>query len=181
MNCPVCKTSTLAAHELSANLTSQKCATCGGQWISSFEFWKWLEGDRIHTQETPAACDLSAVSNETVSAKICPECGHFLSKFKVGHSLGFSLDRCGNCGGTWFDRNEWEILQSSELRSQIHLIFSAAWQQQVQNADRARHLQELLTDKIGENDFVEIKRIKEWLDQHPHRQSLLAFLNSDAF
>ena len=181
MNCPVCKTKTLAACELNPNLVSRKCDTCGGQWISSFEFWRWFESNRIQRQETPAAYALNAASKETKSVKTCPECGHILAKYKVGHSLNFSLDRCGNCGGTWFDRNEWEILQSSELRDKIHLIYSAAWQQQVRKEDRAGHLQKLFAERIGEKDYIEIQRIKKWLDKHPHRQVLRAFLDSDEF
>ena len=181
MNCPVCKTKSLAVCELSPGFVSQKCGTCGGQWISSFEFWKWLENNRRQVQETPEIQALNQDSGETKSVKTCPECGHLLTKYKVGHSLNFSLDRCGNCGGTWFDRNEWEILQSSELRNKIHLIFSAAWQQHVRQEDRARHLQQLFLEKVGEKDFAEIQRIKKWLIKHPRERDLRAFLNSDEF
>jgi len=179
MNCPVCKTKTLAAFKLNPDLVSQKCDTCGGQWISSYEFWKWLENHRHQCPETQEPCTLNAASNETRSVKTCPECGHILAKYKVGHALHFSLDRCGNCGGTWFDRNEWEILQAGELQDKIHLICSATWQQQVQKEDRARHLQKLFAERIGEKDFIEIQRVKAWLDHHPHRQALRAFLDSN--
>lgn len=181
MNCPVCTTRALEAFALGPNLTSQKCGLCGGQWISSLEFAKWLERSRGQNPEPLTHQVANEITNEARPIKTCPECGHLLTRYKVGHALNFSLDRCGNCGGTWFDRNEWEILQASELRTKIHLVFSAAWQRQIRQEDRARHLQELLVEKIGEKDFEEISRIKGWLDKHPRKQELLAFLTGDEF
>src|SRR3954452_1421752 len=176
MICPVCKTPTLIAHDLDQNLVSQRCTTCGGQWINSFQFWKWLEEHRATPHEVAAARTIDLPTSETKGVKVCPECGRILAKYKVGHSLGFSLDRCGNCGGSWFDRNEWEILQSGDLRDQIHLIFSDTWQHRVRDQERARHLQELFAQRVGEKDFAEIRRIKEWLNQHPQRQELFGYL-----
>jgi Zn-finger nucleic acid-binding protein len=175
MNCPVCKTQSLTPNVLESNIVSQKCGTCSGQWVNSFEFWKWLDVHR--TNPKPDAPEAPALTSaETDAVKICPECGHFLARYKVGHSLGFSLDRCGNCGGTWFDGNEWELLQGSNLRDQIHLIFSAAWQHRVRNEEHTRHLIELFEEKVGQKDFAEIKRIKEWLAQHPYRRELWSYL-----
>lgn len=181
MNCPICQTSVLAPYQLNPQLTSQKCGQCGGQWISSFEFWKWLQTDHARQPAAAPTPTLSASDSGAAAARICPECGHILGKYRVGHSLNFSLERCGNCGGTWFDRNEWEILESGELRDKIHLIFSAAWQQQVRTEDRARHLQKLFVEKIGQKDFAEIRRVREWLSQHPYRRELRAYLDSDEF
>ncbi|MDB6124846.1 MAG: hypothetical protein JWQ71_3839 [Pedosphaera sp.] len=180
MNCPVCKTRTLATHALEHNLISWKCDDCGGQWINSFQFWKWLEEHQPnHEGVSPRTPDLT--SNETKAVKTCPECNHILAKYKVGHSLPFSLDRCGHCGGIWFDKNEWEILQGLNLHEEIHHIFSAPWQHRVRNEERARHLQALFAEKIGVQDFEEIKRIKEWLNQHPHRDELHQYLNNKDF
>jgi Zn-finger nucleic acid-binding protein len=149
--------------------------------MSSFEFWSWLQAGRDHAPATPAAWTVNAASNETAAARICPECGHILAKYKVGHSLNFALDRCGNCGGIWFDGNEWEVLQKSDLRDKIHLVFSAAWQQQVRHEERARHLEKLFAEKIGGKDFVEIKRIRDWLRKHTYQRELSAFLNTEEF
>src|SRR5579859_742936 len=137
MDCPVCHTKTLAKHDLGQDLESWKCATCGGQWLNSYHFWKWLEDHPPTRRATTSAPPLDLPSGETKGARICPECGHILAKYKVGHSLDFSLDRCGQCGGIWFDKNEWEILESLDLQAQIHLIFSDAWQHRVRNEERA--------------------------------------------
>src|SRR5262245_32121102 len=119
MNCPVCKNSALASFGLRPNVMSQKCPTCGGQWLSSLQFDKWLEAVRTGSAKSMSAPVLPAPATELKKVRICAECGHFMTRFKVGSPLGFTLDRCGNCGGTWFDRNEWEILQASEFWDQI--------------------------------------------------------------
>lgn len=93
--------------------------------------------------------------------------------------MGFALDRCGNCGGTWFDRNEWEVLQGSEFWNQIHLIFSPAWQNRVRHTEHVEQLQAQFAKKVGAADFAEAKRIKTWLDQHPHREAILGYLISE--
>jgi Zn-finger nucleic acid-binding protein len=181
MNCPVCQSRTLATHNLDQDLVSWKCANCQGQWINSFQFSKWVEQHRFNHHDQPSSQHLELTSNETKSAKVCPECGRIMAKFKVGYSLPFSLDRCGNCGGIWFDKNEWEILQGSNLRDQIHLIFSAAWQYRVRHEEQARHLEELFKERVGEADFAEIKRVRDWLRKHPHRLELYGYLNNPEF
>ncbi|EEF62285.1 zf-TFIIB domain-containing protein [Pedosphaera parvula] len=181
MNCPVCQTRTLATHSLDQDLASWRCDSCQGQWINSFQFSKWIEQHRFgHRVEGPVQT-FELASNETKSAKVCPECSRIMTKFKVGNSLPFSLDRCGNCGGIWFDKNEWEMLQGSNLRDEIHLIFSAAWQHRVRHEEQVRHLEELFKERVGEADFAEIKRIREWLKKHPHRQELYGYLNNPEF
>jgi len=180
MKCPVCKMSELAAHEASPDFVSLKCRDCGGQWISCYEYWRWFQANP-GPPKGAAVEPLPMTTHETGTARLCPECGHVLARFKVGHALDFTLDRCGECGGTWFDRNEWEILTSGPLHDRIHYIFTAAWQKQVRNEDRVRHLQRLFAQKIGEKDYVEIRRIKEWLTIHPHRRELCAFLLTDEF
>ena len=178
MNCPVCKNQKLVPGQLEQNLTARKCEGCGGHWINSFEFWRWIqEGKASNTRPTGRPVPLP--ESEPKGAKICPECGHILGRFPAGHSLGFKLDRCGHCGGIWFDRNEWEALRERELLPQVHLIFSQAWQARVRREETAEHLDELFRQRVGEADYAEAKRVKAWLRQHPHREKLLAFLENE--
>ena len=50
MKCPVCKTEELDFSSLESNLTSRHCDRCGGNWIPSFEYWKWRE---LHKEGLP--------------------------------------------------------------------------------------------------------------------------------
>ena len=33
--------------------------------------------------------------------------------------------------------------------------------------------------KFGETDYTEVRRVKAWLDAHPQRQALRAYLNAE--
>lgn len=176
MRCPVCANETLAARELQPDVVAQKCAGCGGLWLSSPQFANWI--DAVQAGKAAGATIATALApiNEPKTAKICPECGHLMTRYKVGHALSFSLDRCGNCGGSWFDGNEWETLKSGELWNQVHLIFSPAWQNRVRQAEQTEQLLAQFAAKLGPLDFAETERVKAWLDQHPHREAILAYL-----
>ena len=99
MNCPVCKTTALAAAEVDAALPSRRCGNCGGHWVASTAYFSWLEQRGSNLPDKPAEGDVGLRVTEVARAKLCPECGRFLTRAKVGHGVDFHLDRCGSCGG----------------------------------------------------------------------------------
>ena len=176
MNCPVCKSRTLTASALGTSLSALGCENCGGHWINSFQFWKWMEDGRpgsAPSAQTPAP----VIMTEPKGAKICPECAHILVRYRVDRTLPFTLDRCGNCGGLWFDRNEWELLRQRELLPQLHLVFSAAWQARLRREEHASQREASFRQRLGETYYLEVQRLQAWLDRHPHRAEILASLN----
>ena len=179
MNCPVCRTLRLDAVEIQANLTAQKCSVCTGLWLTSAEFSNWIDAVRNNEPFDPLSVATPSPTLEPKTAKVCAECGHLMTRYKVGHSLPFSLDRCGHCGGTWFDANEWETLTSGPLRSQIHLIFTPGWQSRIRQQEQAAEFRAQLAAKLGPVDFDVMNRVKAWLTGHPHREVILAHLNSE--
>jgi Zn-finger nucleic acid-binding protein len=179
MKCPVCKTEELDFSALENNLTSRHCDKCGGNWIPSFEYWKWREQHKwilpeTHTGQTVPPNPLTG----PLIAKLCPECNMILIKYRVGHGANFSLDQCANCGGVWFDENEWEALKARNLHEDVYLIFTAHWQNQVRSQDSRRAQEEFYRKKFGDEGFNEIQRVKAWIDGHPCKQEILAYLMS---
>ena len=179
MKCPVCREVALGALELQSNVIAQRCAACSGLWLSSPQFANWIASIPSDKSRGAAGAAAPATTNEPKGVKICPESGHLMSRYKVGPPLTFSLDRCGHCGGTWFDGNEWEILQHSELCHQVHLIFSPAWQARVRRAEQVRELLAQFAAKLGPLDFATVQRTKAWLDSHPHREAIIGYLISE--
>jgi len=53
--------------------------------------------------------------NDIIQAKICPDCGRILIKYRVDNSLDFYVEHCGNCNGIWFDKNEWDNIKLNNL------------------------------------------------------------------
>jgi Zn-finger nucleic acid-binding protein len=113
---------------------------------------------------------------DSVAAKLCPECGRFLIRHKVGHGVDFCIDRCTACGGIWLDANEWQQLRRRGLHDDLHFVFSAAWQAGLHREDDLTRHEHMLAQKLGAADAAEIRRIKQWIDAHPHRAALCAYL-----
>lgn len=176
MQCPVCKTAEMAARELEAELVSKQCPSCGGNWLPSYQYWKWREQHGPTLPELPPEAGLHITVTESDRPKLCPECGHILLPYRIGHALAFALDRCGHCGGIWFDQNEWEILKSRNLHDEIHRIFSHIWQAEIWSEERRKAREQRRLERFGEEDWAEIRRIKAWIEAHPRRQEILAFL-----
>ena len=177
MLCPVCKTVALNNEILLPNLTAKSCNQCGGRWIQSFQYWKWLETLGSFSTEKPSTTTNNLPVEDSSAGKLCPECGHFLSHKKVGHGVDFHLDRCGNCGGIWFDKNEWEILQSKNLHDDVHFVFSTAWQKQI-HEDEIEQTQEQRFEKIlGPDDYQKTKEIAEWINSHPNKSTILSYIS----
>jgi len=114
--------------------------------------------------------------SEPKGAKLCPECGHILIKYKVGHGVGFSVYDCGACHGIWLDKHEWDVLKQHNLHDEIHLILDASWQRQIRSEASKQKLEQIYEKRFGPETFAEIKKIQSWLAAQPQRSALLAYL-----
>jgi Zn-finger nucleic acid-binding protein len=140
MKCPTCHSHSLCEVSLDTGLLAGQCTQCFGHWISSENYWTWL--DRREQQASQQASQplkrrptillntadslLPVVDNAT--ANFCVDCARLMTKSKVGRGLSFYLDRCSHCHGVWLDQYEWENLKQLDLHHQIHYMFSSAWQ-----------------------------------------------------
>jgi len=181
LHCPLCKQQLVEQTDipLENKLKSLACPGCGGNWIDAGSYWTWLESrpkpDAADAIPPADAAKLLPVA-DSGPGKFCPRCGRFLARAKPGHGLEFVLTRCGGCGGIWLDANEWANLKTIGLHERIHLIFSDSWQAEVAKAERERGYEQLLLERLGGEALAEIKRIKAWLDNHPKKNELYAFL-----
>ena len=179
LKCPVCKSVALPAEvsPLEGGPEAHVCGQCGGQWIVPKDYWKWLEGRNVPTPEPPPAENpVNLPVKETETPKFCPDCGRFMRRHKVGHGVSFAVDRCGTCGGIWLDANEWPILKSRHIHERLHFVASDAWQAQVARQDREKGHEQIVLDKIGNADLEKIKAIRAWIESHPRKAELYAFL-----
>lgn len=138
MKCPICHIDSLKEISLSTGLLARQCNQCFGHWISSLQYWEWLDSrqpnrsaDSTNARPVPLSFNvgsqlLPVADNGT--ANFCADCAHLMRKAKVGKGLNFYIDRCSHCHGVWLDQNEWENLETMDLHHQIHYIFSDAWQ-----------------------------------------------------
>ena len=177
MKCPVCKTSYL--HSLETEELPQRlvCDTCGGTWIKAFQYWKWLETHGANLPEKAEQEGTQLPVADSTQAKLCPECGHLLTRRQVGHGIDFHIDRCGTCGGVWFDKNEWEILKEHNLHDDVHFIFSSAWQHRTVEEQQNKTYEKRIETILGAGDFAKLKDFKQWILRHPKRNTMMAYLS----
>lgn len=107
---------------------------------------------------------------------LCPECGRFLTRYGVATGSPLRLNRCHTCAGVWLDKGEYEELEQLGLAHRMHFIFSEPWQAELSRQRQHRAYEDLLLEKLGQADFAEIRRIKQWLASHRFRGEMLAFL-----
>ena len=177
-NCPVCKNTILEPANLENSLPVLNCKTCGGSWLRANEYALWLKTQKPGSFEEDKAKEASerfAVVDSN-KASICPDCGHFLRKYRIGAKIDFHLDRCNNCNGVWLDKNEWESLKAADLHDEINQFFTKPWQQNIQNKTTAGKLDAVYLERFGAGDYQRIKETREWIQENPNRNNLIAFL-----
>ncbi len=178
MKCMICKNVEMVKRELEEKLPASECTKCGGIWISANNYWNWLKSQGSPLPEKPENYTLKLEVFDSKQVKICPDCGHFLTRRKVGHGLGFCVDRCETCGGIWLDKNEWEILKSRNLHDEIHFIFSEPWQRAVAQEENRKAYESHAEKFLGTADYGKISEFKRWLEKHPQKSFILAYVKN---
>ena len=176
MDCPVCKIPLNSSDHLEPQLIAKVCKQCSGHWVNSYQYWKWRDYQKEPLPRIPPNEEDEIIVKDSNKAKLCPECGHFLRSSRVGHGLNFALDRCANCGGFWFDKNEWAALRQAGLHLDTHSIFTKVWQREVkQNAIR-EDFDRIYSERFGRDDYSKIKRIRNWIQNHPKKDFILRYI-----
>lgn len=175
MKCLVCKSEAVFEKVTDENLRVKECKDCGGQWLSSSQYYSWLERHGQTLPELPYS-EITYEINDSQNAKICPDCGRILLKFKVGHGLVFSLDHCRSCNGVWFDKNEWKALAGRNLHDELPRIFSTEWQKHIRKEEVAGYYEDVYSSKFGDQ-YNRIKDFKLWLEDQELKSAILAFLS----
>jgi Zn-finger nucleic acid-binding protein len=178
MKCPVCTTTTLEPTQLEPTLLGQACRQCGGTWIASNQYWAWLDEQRLAPPELPAPGEPPAV-DDVSRAKRCPGCGYLQLGYRIELDLPFQLDQCGHCNSFWLDRNEWAALRHRQLHGKLHRVSGEPWQRALRQEEHRRFMRSFYTAKLGAADYAEAQRVRAWLDQHPERAMLLAYLSNE--
>ena len=176
MNCPV-DDATLLRTELAPGLPAFECSSCHGRWLRYGDYLGWRERQGTDVQETPPDAHAQSLAPEpALGARRCPDCGRFLTRYRVGHGIPFSLDQCGQCNGVWLDASEWETLQSRGLHDDLHHMFGPAWQHGVRTEEQRRLTDAQFTRQLGAEDFARVREFGAWLAEHPKASEALAYL-----
>jgi hypothetical protein len=55
-------------------------------------------------------------------------------------------------------------------------MFTKPWQQHIRDEVAAKKLDVMYLEKFGEEDYKKIKEIRNWLQDNPNHNALIAFL-----
>jgi Zn-finger nucleic acid-binding protein len=182
MNCPVCTPlRVLAPATVEGSLAAHSCESCGGRWVRNADYLAWMQSDAAAvaaTSSADAAIHPGRAPDDLPRMRRCPDCRYVLARLRVGQGIDFAIDHCRNCAGTWFDASEWDVLRARGLHDDLLHVFTDEWQQSVRDEERRARLDAEFRARVGDADYARLLAVKKWLDAHPRRPELLAFLQA---
>lgn len=104
-----------------AGVTVGACNGCGGEFLSAGEM-EAVRRAQIERYAAGLGALLEGRAPEHARALdsgrglCCPSCGEPMTVHGWGGRAGILADRCGSCGGTWFDRVELERIAALQER-----------------------------------------------------------------
>lgn len=173
---PVCPGATMRRTEIEPGLFAYTCPQTRGIWIPLLSYLDWKEHHGHDPQ--PPGTDYALLPEDDTDQRtlICPESGHLLIRYRVGHGLKFHIDLSPETGSIWLDRGEWEALKSKGLHLELNYIFTASYQRRVRLEEHEEALDRSFRQRIGPEDFVKVAAFKRWLAGHPKRRHIRSYL-----
>lgn len=176
MRSPLHPNTILVLKELEPGLSAYSCPKSGGVWIPLQNYLDWQMRQPKTAASVLAYPAPELADDSEQRALICPESGRLLLRYRVGQGLQFRLDRSPATGGVWLDRGEWETLKLKGLHTEMHLIFTAAYQRSLRSERYGQTMEQTFQDRIGKTDFPRVVEIKNWIEAHPRRHEICCYL-----
>lgn len=175
MNCPTCGTAqSLTIGEIAPGLDSFRCANCLGNWVRLDQYLSWR--DRSPSSEATPPVSATTATEPPPVLRRCPDCSFILARYRVASDASFVLDRCRNCHGVWFDRDEWELIGARGLALRLADVFSDEWQRDIRQAEQAAAIERLFENRLGSAELARAREVREWVNSHPKKSDILAYL-----
>ena len=143
--------------ELEDGLFAYRCESSKGvflpvasykEWVSRQPAIRHLVGGKVRQAPTK-----TKASKYGEVAKVCPESGYLMSRYRVSSDKDFHLHRSPT-GSIWFDQGEWEIIKSEGLDFHLDKIFTVEWQNEIKKregiADEIQNLEERIGIELSE-------------------------------
>ncbi len=180
MLCPKDRKTLLSEIYLTDQLRAHYCSDCKGHWIPAEEYKVWQKS-QSQTEPDPGrlpdSVDVEFIQPPyDTKAALCPECGSYLSRAKVGYRPVFYVERCPSCNGIWCDRGEWNILEKLGFHTAIHRLFSTDWQNRVRKKELADQERQAILDKLGPDLAEQVFWVADLLEKHPNGDFGVAYL-----
>ncbi len=179
MKSPIYPRLELVKVQLEKELQALHCPKSEGHWINADEYRRWCQSHNDDDIDSIGSLLYHEVAPEDQMAKICPESGALLSRYRVSESIEFYLDRSPITGGVWFDRGEWETIKQLGLQFRLAEVFTDSWQRAIVDNEQRESLMMQFKKRIGSEAFYKVNEFKYWLKDQVRRSEILAYLAND--
>ncbi|WP_028454334.1 TFIIB-type zinc ribbon-containing protein [Chitinilyticum litopenaei] len=169
----------LQRSEIQHGLKAQVCADCGGVWLDLDEYKEWLLQTAIVVHEGDFS-SLVEVSEQSPHALFCSDCDRMLHKYRLSPQLPVRIDRCSPCGKVWLDAPEWQVLQQQGETTELLRVLNDRGQREIREMEARQRREQADLRRFGAVDYRRLQDVRSWLDSHPLRAELLAYLQKPA-
>jgi Zn-finger nucleic acid-binding protein len=175
MNCPTCGTAqSLTVGEIAPDLDSYRCTNCLGNWVRLEQYLSWR--DRSPNIEATLPVSAATATDPGPMLRRCPDCSYILARYRVASDASFLLDRCRQCHGVWFDRDEWQLVEARGLALRLADVFSDEWQRDIRQAEQAAAIERMFENRLGSAEWARAREVRDWVNNHPKKRDVLAYL-----
>jgi uncharacterized protein len=112
--CPKCKKKTLSYFNTSEGVVLDFCEECSGIWFDKDELASYIE----LSADIPEIKEMKKAARKTDLK--CPKCEGILEELPFSSKTEFLVDRCGSCGGIFFDAGE--LMQAERASAVIEKL-----------------------------------------------------------
>lgn len=175
MKCTNCNTGVLSPSLIDNLFKAHTCTECGGHWvlIADYTNWKDRNPDFQFTAETVGKI------TESATALLCPASGIIMRKFRISAKSPHRLDYSSSVSGIWLDKGEWSLLKQEGLAGSLNTMLTTRWQNNIRLECAKETFATIYGDKFGQESYSKAREIREWLNNHPCKADLRAYLMAD--
>ena len=176
MQCITCN-GQLEQREVQHGLHADACQQCDGVWLDLNQYQQWLLDSQVilHEIDDPSVLE---VAESSPNALFCPDCHGILQKFRLSANVPVRIDRCLPCHKVWLDAAEWQLLYQQEATADLLKVLSDQGQRYIRKVETRERMANVYRQRFGADDYAQAAAMREWLQQHPQRRQILAYLSA---
>ncbi|ALU42851.1 TFIIB-type zinc ribbon-containing protein [Pseudoalteromonas rubra] len=177
MKCTSCGEGQLRPGFIEGLFRAHSCDQCQGDWILIEDYVAWKE--RNPDYQFAEQIEFGNEAEDSKRALFCPVSGTLMRKFRISASSAHRVDYSVATGGIWLDKGEWHLLKAEGLAGALNQLVTQQWQQQIREDTSQQNFADIYQDKFGDETYQRLRDIRTWLNNHPQKADLRAYLMAE--
>ena len=172
MQCTVCKAGELKAATLEGLCPCLQCSNCQGYWVLISDY---LDAKSL---DLPIDEDLIKRFTESKKALLCPVSSTIMLKYRLSAQSEHKINLSPAANGFWLDKGLWELIKQQGLTKNLTQIFTEPGQRKIRAIIALNIFEDYYNEELGKEHHAKLKALREWLDNQPKKQEMLAYINA---